>query len=101
MALEASKLKVEHKPLYIPPLQDIANGKNKVNVVLIIVNCSFSVLSTGLKANFARVNVEVVDSPDLTEKPFALASEGKCKKQTPKKQKACLCYATWLIIMQL
>lgn len=33
-------------------------------------------LNTGLKANFAQVNVEVVDSPDLTAKPFALASQG-------------------------
>ncbi|XP_018574995.1 ester hydrolase C11orf54 homolog isoform X2 [Anoplophora glabripennis] len=59
MALDPKSLPVEKKSLYVPPLQEIADALNK-----------------GLTTNFAEVNVEVVDSPDLTQKPFSLASKG-------------------------
>ena len=36
----------------------------------------FSVLADGLSENFEEVSVSVVDCPDLTEKPFMLASRG-------------------------
>ncbi|XP_050408398.1 ester hydrolase C11orf54 homolog isoform X1 [Patella vulgata] len=36
------------------------------------------VLEDGLKRNFANVSVSVVDCPDLTQKPFNLASPGIC-----------------------
>ena len=35
-----------------------------------------AVLQKGLKSNFDEVEVNVVTSPDLTEEPFNLASEG-------------------------
>ena len=38
--------------------------------------CFYSVLSSGLKSNFAEVNVEEVECPDLREAPFNLAGEG-------------------------
>ncbi|XP_055603863.1 ester hydrolase C11orf54 homolog [Uranotaenia lowii] len=36
----------------------------------------FSVVSSGMKSNFATVEVEVVDCPNLTEGPFHLAGRG-------------------------
>ncbi|KAJ8933617.1 hypothetical protein NQ314_013907 [Rhamnusium bicolor] len=59
MALDPKTLSVEKKALYMPPLQEVADALNK-----------------SLKSNFAEVNVEVVDSPDLTQEPFSLASKG-------------------------
>ncbi|CAN7987215.1 unnamed protein product, partial [Ixodes pacificus] len=35
-------------------------------------------LSDGLRSNFEHVQVDVVDCPDLQQKPFMLASEGIC-----------------------
>ena len=37
----------------------------------------FIVLKNGLSNNFARVEVSVVDCPDLREKPFSLAAQGR------------------------
>ena len=37
----------------------------------------FIVLKDGLSNNFARVEVSVVDCPDLREKPFSLAAQGR------------------------
>jgi hypothetical protein len=37
---------------------------------------SFSVLSEGLGKNFVTVSVNVVDCPDLTQKPFNLSAPG-------------------------
>ncbi|XP_018336914.1 ester hydrolase C11orf54 homolog isoform X2 [Agrilus planipennis] len=59
MALNANDLKVEYKPLYKPPLQELAD-----------------VLNQNLTYNFAEVHAEVVDCPDLRKEPFTLASEG-------------------------
>lgn len=39
----------------------------------------FAALNKGLISNFAEVKAEVVDSPDLTLKPFSLASKGNYK----------------------
>ena len=58
--LEAKSLSVESKPLFTPPLESLKE-----------------VLEKGLKANFDEVDVNVVTSPDLTQEPFNLASEGK------------------------
>lgn len=35
-----------------------------------------TVLEEGLSTNFAEVKVEVVDCPDLTQKPFLLSASG-------------------------
>ncbi|CAH2005513.1 unnamed protein product [Acanthoscelides obtectus] len=61
MALDASKLPLEAKPLHVPPLHEIADYLNE-----------------SLKSNFAEVKCEVVDCPDLTKDPFYLASPGIC-----------------------
>lgn len=37
---------------------------------------SIIVLKSALSKNFAEVHVDVVDCPDLTEKPWNLAAEG-------------------------
>lgn len=58
--LEAKSLSVESKPLFTPPLESLKE-----------------VLEKGLKSNFDEVDVNVVTSPDLTQEPFNLASEGK------------------------
>jgi hypothetical protein len=45
-----------------------------------------AVLGSGLTSNFETVAVEIVDCPDLTKEPFALACEGEnCRY---------LCYVT-------
>nr|CAI5837138.1 unnamed protein product [Callosobruchus analis] len=61
MALDAAKLPMETKTLYLPPLQEIADH-----------------LNASLKSNFADIRCEVVDCPDLTKDPFYLASPGLC-----------------------
>ena len=58
--MEAKSLSVESKPLFTPPLESLKE-----------------VLEKGLKSNFDEVDVNVVTSPDLTQEPFNLASEGK------------------------
>ncbi|XP_063229985.1 ester hydrolase C11orf54 homolog [Bacillus rossius redtenbacheri] len=50
---------VQSKALHSPPLDEVA-----------------SVLSGGLKGNFAEVDVRVVPCPDLTKEPFTLACKG-------------------------
>lgn len=55
--------KVEKHTLHEPSLAEVAK-----------------VLHDGLQSNFEQVEVEVVDCPDLREKPFMLASEGICGK---------------------
>uniref|UniRef100_A0A1B6KUZ4 DUF1907 domain-containing protein n=1 Tax=Graphocephala atropunctata TaxID=36148 RepID=A0A1B6KUZ4_9HEMI len=59
MALRPDNLLVEQKPLYCPSLDDVAQA-----------------LKVGLSENFETVEVSVVDCPDLTQKPFSLASQG-------------------------
>jgi len=58
-SLNSETLKVEHKPLDIVPLQQIAE-----------------VLQTALRQNFKEAQVNVVDCPDLTAKPWGLAAPG-------------------------
>lgn len=58
-ALDSSTLSVESKPLNTPPLPEVAK-----------------VLQDGLKKNFSEVSVEVVECPDLTQKPWGLAAKG-------------------------
>ncbi|CAN7985898.1 unnamed protein product [Ixodes hexagonus] len=55
--------KVAKHPLHRPSLEEVAEA-----------------MSDGLKNNFEHVQVEVVDCPDLQQKPFMLASEGICGK---------------------
>ncbi|XP_069135567.1 ester hydrolase C11orf54 homolog [Argopecten irradians] len=50
---------VESVKTHLPPLDEVAK-----------------VLSDGLSKNFASVSTDVVDCPDLTQKPFMLVSEG-------------------------
>ena len=38
----------------------------------------FLVLQDGLRENFAKATVSVVDCPDLKQEPFMLAASGKC-----------------------
>ncbi|XP_069703022.1 ester hydrolase C11orf54 homolog [Periplaneta americana] len=50
---------VAHKPFFVPPLEEVVK-----------------VLSNGLTSNFAKVEVDIVDCPDLTKEPFTLACKG-------------------------
>ncbi|XP_046681211.1 ester hydrolase C11orf54 homolog isoform X2 [Homalodisca vitripennis] len=59
MALNPDIVLVEEKPLYCPSMNDVAQA-----------------LKDGLSENFETVEVSVVDCPDLTQKPFSLASQG-------------------------
>ncbi|KAG8280216.1 hypothetical protein J6590_086525 [Homalodisca vitripennis] len=59
MALNPDTVLVEEKPLYCPSMNDVAQA-----------------LKDGLSENFETVEVSVVDCPDLTQKPFSLASQG-------------------------
>lgn len=59
MALDPKTLPVEKKALHVPSLEEVAQLFKKY-----------------LPSNFAEVNVEVVDSPDLTQRPFLLAGKG-------------------------
>jgi len=60
-ALDSSSLRVEWKPLNTPPLPDVAK-----------------VLQDGLQNNFSQASVEVVECPDLSQKPWGLAAKGLC-----------------------
>lgn len=50
---------VAHKPFFVPPLEEVVK-----------------VLSNGLTSNFSKVEVDIVDCPDLTKEPFTLACKG-------------------------
>lgn len=54
-----SQWKMESQELHVPPLNEVAD-----------------VLRRGLVLNFADVQVEVVDCPDLSQPPFHLAAPG-------------------------
>lgn len=59
MALDLKTVPVEKKALYVPSLEEVAE-----------------VFRSTLPDNYAEVSVDVVDSPDLTQKPFLLANKG-------------------------
>jgi hypothetical protein len=42
-----------------------------VNLIFLVV------IKDGLKSNFADVQVDIVDCPDLSQAPYHLASEGE------------------------
>lgn len=77
MAADSKALPLEVKPLFVPPLQEVADSEY---CLLIKYNFRtfflFSVLNKKLKSNFAEVHVEVVDCPDLRKEPFYLADQG-------------------------
>lgn len=52
---------VEHQELHVPPLEELCK-----------------VFKSALSKNFSEVHVDVVDCPNLTEKPWNLASPGIC-----------------------
>lgn len=56
-----TELSVQKAPMHVPTIDEVV-----------------PVLNEGLKKNFTNVSVSVVDCPDLTQKPFMLASEGLC-----------------------
>ena len=56
---ETMSLPVESKKLHVPNLEELSE-----------------ILKSGLLKNFASVNVEVVDCPDLTKTPFNLSAPG-------------------------
>ncbi|CAF4843047.1 unnamed protein product [Pieris macdunnoughi] len=58
-SVDYSKVSIEEKPLYTPPLEEVAE-----------------VLSEGLRKTFEFVNVTVEDCPDLTREPFDLTTPG-------------------------
>ncbi|XP_073944526.1 ester hydrolase C11orf54 homolog isoform X2 [Choristoneura fumiferana] len=59
--VDYTKVPIEEKSLYTPPLEEIVN-----------------VLSRALKTNFESVAVSAEESPDLTQAPFSLTSPGLC-----------------------
>ena len=79
--LDSSKLEIQSKPLFTPPLQSLAEGKKsnfkKTYLILTISLSIFAALKGGLQKNFREVKVDVVSCPDLRNEPFDLASEGK------------------------
>lgn len=58
-SIDTSYLPFEEKALYVPSLDEVCK-----------------VVAAGLKSNFATVQVEVVDCPNLTQDPFHLAGQG-------------------------
>ncbi|KAK7089215.1 hypothetical protein V1264_024537 [Littorina saxatilis] len=54
-------LPVTKAPMHVPSMEEVAK-----------------VLQSGLQKNFSNVEVNVVDCPDLTQKPFNLSAEGIC-----------------------
>lgn len=52
---------VESKPLYVPPLEEVA-----------------TVLQKALQKSFKEASVSVTDCPDLTKQPFGLEGKGLC-----------------------
>ncbi|XP_076638189.1 ester hydrolase C11orf54 homolog [Colletes latitarsis] len=63
--LEISELNITKKELHAPSLDEIKD-----------------VLKQGLIDNFSEVQIEVVDCPDLTQKPFNLAAPGLSENPT-------------------
>ncbi|KAG8277211.1 ester hydrolase C11orf54 homolog [Homalodisca vitripennis] len=61
MAQNLAKLKVEEKPLFVPPVEDVVQA-----------------LQDGLASYFGSVSVESVECPDLTAEPFCLVAQGLC-----------------------
>uniref|UniRef100_A0A1B6MUE0 DUF1907 domain-containing protein n=1 Tax=Graphocephala atropunctata TaxID=36148 RepID=A0A1B6MUE0_9HEMI len=61
MTQDPSKLKVEEKPLFVPPLEDVVRT-----------------LQDGLPSYFHSVSVSCVECPDLTAEPFCLVAPGLC-----------------------
>lgn len=59
--LDIEKVKVVKRTLHTPQYEEIKD-----------------VFTQALLANFAEVEVEIVDCPDLTQQPFTLASPGIC-----------------------
>ncbi|KAI4495910.1 hypothetical protein M0802_008316 [Mischocyttarus mexicanus] len=57
--LDVKEIKITNRQLHVPSLDEIKN-----------------ILEEGLSTNFAEVNVEVVNCPDLTKKPFSLSASG-------------------------
>ncbi|XP_033219087.1 ester hydrolase C11orf54 homolog [Belonocnema kinseyi] len=57
--LDPAHLKIESRKLHVPPLLELK-----------------SIFEKALSKNFADVTVEIVECPDLTEAPFALAASG-------------------------
>ncbi|XP_033225511.1 ester hydrolase C11orf54 homolog [Belonocnema kinseyi] len=64
-AVDPAKLKIVKRTLHVPPLDEIK-----------------TVFHEALSKNFAEVKVEIVDSPDLTEPPFHLATPGLSGRPT-------------------
>ncbi|KAL0841667.1 hypothetical protein ABMA28_013945 [Loxostege sticticalis] len=58
-SLDYAQLPIAEKPLFVPPVEEVVD-----------------VLSRGLKANFATVEVSAAPCPDLTQAPFFLTSTG-------------------------
>lgn len=91
-ALDINNLLIEQKPLHVPALSEIAEGKLNTPTFsseIILIYCSFRqfvrfilVLSVGLKENFREVSVSEVDCPDLTAAPYHLAGHGLCGSPT-------------------
>ena len=88
--ISAKNLAVESKPLFVPPLKEVAKGKNISKSYLYLypmftnipdyINKSLllylPVLQDGLSKNFVNAEVNAVDCPNLSEQPFNLASKG-------------------------
>ena len=86
----AKNLAVESKPLFVPPLNEVAKGKKKLQSNLsklklkhefIYQNIVYKfifllVLQDGLSKNFVSAEVNAVNCPNLRDAPFNLASEG-------------------------
>ena len=56
-------MNVEHKPLHVPELSELAQ-----------------VIKKGLEGNYETSSCSVVSCPDLSEAPFGLAAAGICGK---------------------
>lgn len=72
---------MESCQLHVPPLNELAD-----------------VLRQGLALNFARVQVDVVDCPDLSQSPFFLTASGIYLKLDNIFQLDCLlipCFLNW------
>ena len=80
--LDSSKLEIQSKPLFTPPLQSLAEGRSLIliktySILMILLYYFFAALKEGLQKNFREVKVDVVSCPDLRHEPFDLASEGE------------------------
>lgn len=75
-ALDSKTLSYEEKEVFTPKLEDIREGEISNLINQLDKSYFIAVIKNGLKLNFAHVEVEVVDCPDLTEAPYHLASKG-------------------------